>query len=519
MPKHPEYTLQDWLNLHQLELEEVARYCEMIANMPLVDNQTVGASHVDKLRFDFDGCLDNLVKPSLVKLLKGSDDVAKMISDAKISLYEPDKIAMPYTEYCKDIRAPRIHLAWTGEAKDIICLVHECAHAVQMLMSNFEFMPPIARETCAFLGELSLIRFARQLNKTLYSNLSSAWHLDNQHYWIQYLLRLVNGLKSSSSRYVYSHNYPLARVAAMVLFQSKNETDFTQFFASGKDALQYLNLPSVMQVFALNKETTSQHQSKEQDDDIVRLSLSLSSSSLAEVRCGQIDYAWIYRSANVGFIVDGDIVTPPDIAPHVWIKWRSMGVLALAALQRGKADLLPIEFVKAAESKLGHLPFQEISCTSPWINPSRFDALCALGMTIEMMASSTYHQRFGLADYLPVEILPPIKAGQFKCYLDQRGAPLGIMTWAWISEDELEEICNTGRSLEHWEWTSGAQPFINDWLAEPSAFKVVMREMRDSIFCDHTVTCLRRALDGSVQRVSSKRMGRKLQRSKINAAK
>lgn len=509
--------MQDWLDLHQLELEEVAGYCEMIANMPLLGDQTLDASHADNLRFDFDGCLDNLVKPSLVRLLKGSGDVAKMISDAKISLYKPDKIAIPYTEYCEDIGAPRIHLAWTGEAKDIICLVHECAHAVQMLMSNFEFMPPIARETCAFLGELSLIRLARQLNRTLYSNLSSVWHLDNQHYLIQDLLRLVNSLESSS-RYTYSHNYPLARVAAMALFQQKKETDFTQFFASGRSALQYLNFSSVMQVFASNNETTSQHQSKTQDEDIIRLGLSLSSSSLAEVRCGQIDYAWIYRSANVGFIVDGEIVAPPDIAPDVWIKWRSMGVSALAALQRGEADLSSVEFVKAAESKSQHSPFQEVSCTSPWINPSRFDALCALGMTIEMDASSPYYHDTTISDYLPVEILPPIEAGQFKCYLNKRGAPLGVVTWAWLSEDKLEEICNTGRPLEHWEWTSGTQPFVNDWFTEPSAFKVVMKEMRDSIFCDHTATGLRRALDGRVRRVS-KWTGRKLQRSKINAAK
>lgn len=73
---------------------------------------------------------------------------------------------------------------------------------------------------------------------------------------------------------------------------------------------------------------------------------------------------------------------------------------------------------------------------------------------------------------------------------------------------------STGRSLAETEWTSGSNPFVNDWITDPSVFASVMREMREEIFADHVVTSIRRKLDGSIRRVN-RWVGRGLQRRTI----
>ncbi len=179
-----------------------------------------------------------------------------------------------------------------------------------------------------------------------------------------------------------------------------------------------------------------------------------------------------------------------------------------------EADILPSAFLEKHEQAATEPSELRFSTATPWVQPMKFDALTALGVTIQQLATSPYHQQFKLSYYLPVEILPPLKAEQFRCFLDAEGHPVGLTTWAWLSDQQKQDIHKTGRELQPEEWTGGAHPFVNDWITEPAAFRAVMTEKRDVIFPNHTASSLRRNPDGSVRRVS-KWTGRNLQKSQI----
>ena len=135
-------------------------------------------------------------------------------------------------------------------------------------------------------------------------------------------------------------------------------------------------------------------------------------------------------------------------------------------------------------------------------------------MTVLQLSTSSYHRQFKLSYYLPVEILPSFKAEQLRCYLDSDGKPVGLTTWAWLSEKQKRDIHETGRVLRSEEWVGGVHPFVNDWISEPAAFRAIMTEKRDIIFPNRVVSSLRHKSDGSVRRVN-KWVGRNLQKSRI----
>ena len=219
-------------------------------------------------------------------------------------------------------------------------------------------------------------------------------------------------------------------------------------------------------------------------------------------RTGKIDYTWLYRPANAGCIVGDSVEETSHLTPNVWVKWRSLGVLSLAALGQANADALPEAFLEKHLHSVNTPAELPQSIEAPWVQPLKFDALTALGMTIELLAASPYHRQFKLSYYLPVEILPPLKAGQLRCFIDAEGTPLGLTTWAWLDDDLKRDIHDSGRALQPDEWTGGQHPFVNDWITEHRAFRAVMTEKRDVLFPDHIVSSLRRNPDGSVRRVN-----------------
>jgi hemolysin-activating ACP:hemolysin acyltransferase len=289
----------------------------------------------------------------------------------------------------------------------------------------------------------------------------------------------------------------------MALFAQWSPAALATLFASGSTAMSLLKFSKIVQDLQRVKAIELGNVSDlELDEDITALRLSLAPQALTFVRTGKIDFNWLYRPANAGCIVGDCVQDLSNVPPQAWVKWRSLGVFALATLRQGDADVSPeaflAKYLQSAETS-AELP---LSPATPWVHPLRFDALTALGVTIGQLATSPYHRQFKLSYYLPVEILPPLKASQLRCFLDAEGTPLGLTTWAWLSDDLRHDIHETGRALQPDEWTGGSHPFVNDWITEPRAFRAVMAEKRDVIFPDHIVSSLRRHPDGSVRRVN-----------------
>ena len=118
---------------------------------------------------------------------------------------------------------PEIRMSWQGSPADLVCLAHEVAHAVQLQLSAGSFMPPVARETCAFLGELVLIDWARKNDTHLAAKLLSVWQEENEACFGEDGDLRRSALADPDGSYTYRMTYPLARAAAIMMHRSGAE--------------------------------------------------------------------------------------------------------------------------------------------------------------------------------------------------------------------------------------------------------------------------------------------------------
>ncbi len=478
--ERPEFTIQDWLAFHSLDAGQVESYCNFLsARFEKSRLPQEFSFDVKEYKLDFEESLQKFVLPSLIELLGATDGTAAKIKDLKIVLGSKGAHEIPHAALDPINGFPVIHMHWSGSTSDLICLVHEAAHAAQMIMSGDSLMPPMAREVCAFIGELALIAFLDEKDKSIAAHMKAVWHRENMGYFKQDVVDLLKALKDGSMPYAYRQNYPIARWVALALHSSGDVKRIQDLFASGASASEHLGLPSMFGELK-SYDRVAYLPRSEANEDITRFKLSLSKSALKVVQQGQIDFEWLYRTAEAGAVVENNIEALGPVPPIVWVKWRSLGVHALAALKQGHADVTPGAFLKRHPIDQLARPAPQTAAEAPWIKPMGFDALTALGMAIQQLASSPYHRQFELSYYLPAEILPPLKIGQLKCYLGESGHPLGLTSWAWLTDLNKEEIHKTGREVKRNEWSGGKHPFINDLVCEPAVYRAIATGLRDS---------------------------------------
>ncbi|MDX8352565.1 toxin-activating lysine-acyltransferase [Cognatiyoonia sp. IB215182] len=193
---------------------------------------------------------------------------------------------------------------------------------------------------------------------------------------------------------------------------------------------------------------------------------------------------------------DGQINDLHEDQFHQLIYWRSLGALALGALGSKAAQQTPQDFIEK---------YAKLASAGPALDrkkPPGPDLLSTLGLFLQQMATSDYHRQFDLSYYLPTEILPPLSRGQIHLYVDEACAPVGCITWAWISTSTRDDLHKSGRAMHESEWNSGPHLFFNDWFATRQAMKPLMAEMTGAVFPDQIASSLRRNPDGSVRRVN-----------------
>jgi len=133
---------------------------------------------------------------------------------------------------------------------------------------------------------------------------------------------------------------------------------------------------------------------------------------------------------------------------------------------------------------------------------THIDCYSGVGYALELLAQSEYHRQFPVGDYLRVEILPPLWQGQIRFYLSPQGFPTGMITWAWLSNEVLQDVLASGRALSPDEWNCGSQHFFNDWITPHNNIREIMQDMTTNVFPDTIATSLRRNPDGSVRRIN-----------------
>lgn len=186
--------------------------------------------------------LGSIIGPALAPLLgMETSAVADLISSIRWGDVSED--GHPHTIDHGTGQPPEIRMSWQGSASDLMCLAHEVAHAVQLQLSTGSFMPPIARETCAFLGELALIDWARKTDTPLAAKLLTVWQEENEAYFGEDCDLLRSALADPEASYTYRMNYPLARAAAIVMHRSG--ADAQRLFRAGAGAMALMPLADI----------------------------------------------------------------------------------------------------------------------------------------------------------------------------------------------------------------------------------------------------------------------------------
>lgn len=247
-----------WLQHHGLTTDFVndiiqARNAGALAEVPAHWSSFCADQLQDEPAIDRQHAFDAIVRPALCELL---DPSARRGLDPQLGqvLFDwrtPDQIDAPHTFRHPDTRTLHIVMAWQGTPNDLLCLAHETAHAAQMILSNDDHMPPVARETCAFLGELCVMQHVYHYDRACFQSLMHYWFEDNGRYFGRDCAAIVAGLKAPQSPYHYRLNYPLARLSAVCIFNDlATQPDETvqrikDMFASGKNGMTHLPLETL----------------------------------------------------------------------------------------------------------------------------------------------------------------------------------------------------------------------------------------------------------------------------------
>lgn len=236
----------DWLHVHVLDQDTVYD-CLAAINGGQIVFDVQGVAPVEGALGDagyaaIGSALSSVIGPALAPLLRmESSSIGHLISSIRWGEVSED--GPPHTIDHGTGQPPEIRMSWQGSAADLICLAHEVAHAVQLQLSAGSFMPPVARETCAFLGELALIDWARKTDTPLAASLLSVWQQENRTYLGEDCDLLRAALADPNAPYTYRMNYPLARAAAVVM--QRCGADAHRLFRAGAEAMALLPLADI----------------------------------------------------------------------------------------------------------------------------------------------------------------------------------------------------------------------------------------------------------------------------------
>ena len=246
--------IAEWLRLHELSSDTVSDCIGCIESGHLqldLDGRAEDQGAAAKSGFEsLDLALSTVIIPSFsAALCMESSAFAALVQS--IGWNDVSAGELPHTIDHGVGQPPEIRMSWQGSISDLMCLAHEVAHAVQLQLSAGSFMPPVARETCAFLGELALIDWAKQNQTDLAARLLQVWREENQRYFGDDCALLRTALAEPESAYSYRMNYPLARAAAVVMWRAG--ADLQRLFKAGSEAMNLLPLTKIADVAGLSQ--------------------------------------------------------------------------------------------------------------------------------------------------------------------------------------------------------------------------------------------------------------------------
>lgn len=123
----------------------------------------------------------------------------------------------------------------------------------------------------------------------------------------------------------------------------------------------------------------------------------------------------------------------------------------------------------------------------------------SLGMCLWLLSQSKYHSQWSIQD-VDLEIVPALRHTQFRLYFDEQQNPIGLATWAWLSDSAKEKVLNNQGPLTFDEWRSGDHLMFNDYIAPWGHARAILNDLRNQVFPHKTAFSLGRHPDGSIRK-------------------
>lgn len=121
-----------------------------------------------------------------------------------------------------------------------------------------------------------------------------------------------------------------------------------------------------------------------------------------------------------------------------------------------------------------------------------------IGEITSLMLASNVHRRY-LIDDIGAMFLPAIHLNQFRIYKNKNGDPVGLITWAFLSNEIEEQFQKGKRNLKLDDWKSGNNGWVIDFIAPFGHTKQIIKDLRDNIFPDKQGKALRINNDGTIR--------------------
>ncbi|WP_299548636.1 hypothetical protein [uncultured Tateyamaria sp.] len=240
------HNISHWLDLHDLEQltgqDIVAAFHSKAFAQSLFEKNVLGEG--DQIRTALEDqqlVFQTIVCPALASGFADTNSARQALNQLKPQTLDAGE-HRPHTVATGVGGQPVVAMTWAGGPRDVMCLAHEAAHGLQVLLSDRELMPPVARETCAFIGELLLINHMRQCDPVLFQSLTGIWKQQTAQYLGKNMDDLSFALGDMLTAYHYDLNYPFARIASTQLFQRGSGDWIDRLFSSGADAMKHLPL-------------------------------------------------------------------------------------------------------------------------------------------------------------------------------------------------------------------------------------------------------------------------------------
>ena len=241
------HTLGDWLNLHELTDSE----CRQLLDLAAVrlqfgeQDESIPDRPCAHLEGDQAWALAAEAMSNCFPAFRPFIDATK--TKARVHFFTDARVAKKaFTLDDGGSGYPHVFCRYNGSASDLLVVQHEFGHAVQIMASGGSFLPPIMREVCAFISELSLVVLLCKRDLELGNLIKIEWRRQAAASHKKHGSTLARALGDLANPYTYSWNYPIARLVALESFARLSSEQLWRLFAGKatvRKVVQMLGLP------------------------------------------------------------------------------------------------------------------------------------------------------------------------------------------------------------------------------------------------------------------------------------